>query len=132
MDVFRTTGRGQGGDEGAGAGTAGGNQGATGRPSRAHVNAEPVRPPPFFRKALLKLHFLLHVIFKCVYGGTSHVPLFALPDLCCGPYREHERTVCEQLDADIEGSGNSWERVVKMVDLQQVHRALGSARPPRE
>jgi hypothetical protein len=34
--------------------------------------------------------------------------------------REHERTVCEQLDADIEGCGNSWERVVKMVDLQQV------------
>jgi hypothetical protein len=57
------------------------------------------------------------------------VPLLALPDLC-GPYREHERTVCEQLDADIEGSGNSWERVVKMVDLQQVHRALGRALPP--
>jgi hypothetical protein len=31
--------------------------------------------------------------------------------------REHEQTLCEAIDADIEGSGNSWERVVKLVDM---------------
>mmetsp|Transcript_66057 Transcript_66057/g.149092 ORF Transcript_66057/g.149092 Transcript_66057/m.149092 type:complete len:125 (+) Transcript_66057:79-453(+) len=32
--------------------------------------------------------------------------------------REHEQVLCEQIDADIGGSGNPWERVGKMVDLQ--------------
>ena len=40
--------------------------------------------------------------------------------------REHEQALCEQIDADIEGSGNSWERVVKMVDLQQLDPTGGA------
>ena len=31
--------------------------------------------------------------------------------------REHEQTLCEQIEADIDGSGNSWERVAKLVDM---------------
>lgn len=32
--------------------------------------------------------------------------------------RETEQTLCEKMDADIAGEGNSWERVVKLVDMQ--------------
>ena len=35
--------------------------------------------------------------------------------------REAERVLFEQIDNDIEGSGNAWERVVKLVDLQADH-----------
>lgn len=33
------------------------------------------------------------------------------------------RASCHQIDNDIEGNGNSWERVTKLVDLQLDHTA---------
>lgn len=33
-------------------------------------------------------------------------------------HRELEQAICEQIDADIAGTGKSWDRVVKLVDLQ--------------
>ena len=36
------------------------------------------------------------------------------------------KALCEQIDADIEGSGNSWERVAKLVDLQQLVSESGA------
>jgi len=34
--------------------------------------------------------------------------------------REHQRELCDQIERDLSGSSNSWERVVSMVDIQQV------------
>ncbi len=32
--------------------------------------------------------------------------------------REYEQALCEQIDAEVTGTGRSWERISKLVDLQ--------------